>query len=641
MENYFRLERWTALKGQCVDYEFLDGPSLYVIELDAHWKDWGNVIYGFLVQIGPVNNGLGISITPSGKPLSTVTSQSLQILSPIVRLGNGIASTLMPSLDGRRLAIATPLGVYLYDTDTQKQVWFREFENKPGSLAFSPDGSRLAIGMAGSRLPILDTRTGQTAMELTGQEDLHGVWSPDGRYLLTSGGCEQVLVWDTRTGQIAHEVQPVKCNNVTPGNVSAFWSWDGKCIYVTNDSGNVLGYNSSTYQPLADFQPNLTPDMGYFGFVPSPAQNLLAIGNGVSITILDGVTGRTIRTLNPDETNLETPLRDIVWSPNGKYLAADTYYEQFIWDAETGKQIGIMKDYKTPSGLAWMPDGRTIVGLFSTDGKLDAANFITGKVLFGLEGFNNINTGKTLPEWDGSTLLTNDGMQVTRWEISSGQIIEQYPVSQQSPWTDASDVSPDGSRWVAWPGTIRNTASGQELVHIAVKPTTGRDVNAWSPDGTRLVSGNSIGSETTAVWDASTGKILFTLPMEAGGSPFLGALAWSPDGAWISAAGSRMNSGNNDGMIVLWDAQTGAQVHLLTVAMDSERIQSIAWSHDGHLLAAGMYSGRIVLWDMHQFVPIATLNNHVDVVFSLSWSPDDKMLASSSSDGTVIIWKIP
>ena len=97
----------------------------------------------------------------------------------------------------------------------------------------------------------------------------------------------------------------------------------------------------------------------------------------------------------------------------------------------------------------------------------------------------------------------------------------------------------------------------------------------------------------------------------------------------------------DDGVLILWSVDTGERIHILNAGMIGERIMTIAWSHDGRWLAAGMNNGHIVLWDMLALQPVASLDGHAGEVFGLSWSDDSTLLASNSMDGTLLIWKLP
>ncbi len=99
-------------------------------------------------------------------------------------------------------------------------------------------------------------------------------------------------------------------------------------------------------------------------------------------------------------------------------------------------------------------------------------------------------------------------------------------------------------------------------------------------------------------------------------------------------------SGSHNGMILVWDAGTGAPARLLISAMFQNRVQVLAWSPDGKWLAAGLDGGQIVIWDMAAFTPSAILQGHAGGVSALVWSPDGSMLASCAQDGTMLIWKL-
>ena len=68
------------------------------------------------------------------------------------------------------------------------------------SLAFSPDGKRLAAGFNDRVARIFDTATGDELLQLrrhTGTVTSLA-WSPDGRFLATGGYDQHVYVWDSQ-----------------------------------------------------------------------------------------------------------------------------------------------------------------------------------------------------------------------------------------------------------------------------------------------------------------------------------------------------------------------------------------------------------------------------------------------------------
>jgi WD40 repeat protein len=68
---------------------------------------------------------------------------------------------------------------------------------------------------------------------------------------------------------------------------------------------------------------------------------------------------------------------------------------------------------------------------------------------------------------------------------------------------------------------------------------------------------------------------------------------------------------------------------------------SVAFSHDGRLLASASRDGSIILWDVATRTPIGLpLSGHDGWVLSVAFNPDDLYLASGGQDETVILWDV-
>ena len=169
----------------------------------------------------------------------------------------------------------------------------------------------------------------------------------------------------------------------------------------------------------------------------------------------------------------------------------------------------------------------------------------------------------------------------------------------------------------------------REVLNI-LKPRTGVESVAISPDGKRLVSGGGIvkGAAEVTVWDASMGLELGSL---TGHTHPVKGVAFQPTGETIATVG-------NDGQLRIFDAATFAPVG--THSAHSGEANALAFSPDGSILATAGKDRLILLWDTKTWTIRATLEGHLNEVRALAFTADGKRLASSGGGNTVWLWDV-
>ena len=119
------------------------------------------------------------------------------------RLGKGKITEILYSPDGKFLAVAGGIGIWLYDTPTyQEGNLLTDHTSEVESIAFSRDGHMIASGSVDGPITLWDRRTGALTT-FTGHTDI--VWSvifsPDGKTLASGDGNHNILLWDIDTGK--------------------------------------------------------------------------------------------------------------------------------------------------------------------------------------------------------------------------------------------------------------------------------------------------------------------------------------------------------------------------------------------------------------------------------------------------------
>lgn len=147
---------------------------------------------------------------------------------------------------------------------------------------------------------------------------------------------------------------------------------------------------------------------------------------------------------------------------------------------------------------------------------------------------------------------------------------------------------------------------------------------AFSPAGHRLATAGEDGM--LRLWDADSGQLLRAMPGHVGR---VLSLAFSPDGR-------RIVSGGYDCRLRLWDAESG-QV-LRSMQAPTGLVLGVAFSPDGRHVASGIVDGMLRLWDADAGQVLREMSGHGKPVHSVAFSPDGRCLASGGGDGTVRLW---
>ena len=533
------------------------------------------------------------------------------------RILSGVQSVAY-SPDGTRMAIGDDTGrLQVWDAQTSEVLLLWDgHSSQVSSVVYSPDGKTIASGSYDKTVKLWDGLTGTLSHILKGHSDwVHSVvYSPDGKTIVSGNGDATMKVWDGVTGVLLRTLE-----GYSDSINSVVYSPDGKTIASGSNDNTVKVWDGMTGALLRTLEGHSD---SVYSVVYSPDGKTIASGsNDNTVKVWDGVTGALLRTLE----GYSDMVLSVVYSPDGKSIASGSYdYTVKVWDSVTGVLLRTLESHSDEvNSVMYSPDGKSIAS-GSRDSRIKVWDGLTGALLQTLEGNSGwVNSVSYSP--DGMSIVSgnDDTMQV--WDGSTGELLRT--IEEYSDMVRSVAYSSDGMSIVSGNavGTV-NVWDGLtgELLRILEEYSGGVWSVVYSPDGTSIASGHDDGM--VKVWDELTGDLLRTLE---GHSREVRSVVYSPDGKTIA-------SGSGDATVKVWDALTGDL--LRTLEGHSIWVSSVVYSPDGKLITSGSGDTTVKVWDGLTGALLRTLEGHWDRVWSVVYSPDGKTIASGSSDGTIRFW---
>lgn len=586
----------------------------------------------------------------------------------MARFGRGSVSATAVSSDGNMIAVATRIGVWLYNAHNDDFIKLIAVEGTGllSQVTFSPDCTKIAIGDWDGIASVWDIETGEKLATFTQTGYVNSVvFSPDGKFLATGSRDHTTILWDIDT-------------------VSELWTINHK------DSVSSVAF--------------------------SPDGLLLATGSLDSTANLwDVETGEKRRCFTHQKMKVGITLDTgyvetfnnlgiicIAFSPDGKYFATGDHVRGNIegvttlWDIQSGEAVWDFTHEETVTSITFSLDNMYMATRFSK-GDTNVRCISDGTSATFQDGKWGIDKGKVPPNhprglygWlvsfspDGKHLAAvEESSSLKIWDIDSGtnsKTIEQdilqakdltfspeglctgvsRTINNTTFWKEGEQpidfphediistaVSPD-TRFVATGGRDRkvylwdratqellNTLSGHTgpIIHLAFSPdskhlisTGGQEWEIQEKDGIEyaypLEDGNI--DQTAKVWNIETGIEMATLTH----SSTVKSVAFSSENTYIATATVRE--------VYLWDTKTWQK----NVTLETVDVESLAFSPDDPLLAVGG-TGRkpkIQIWNVEKAQLIVELSGHKSDVQDLAFSPDGTLLASGGFDGVIYLW---
>ena len=355
--------------------------------------------------------------------------------------------------------------------------------------------------------------------------------------------------------------------------------------------------------------------------------------------ILSGSDDHTVRVWDTNSGSLVGQMNvgaagtgpvSIAFSPDGQWIVTGNGDKVVqVWNANSlGPAGNPLQHSASVYSVAFSRDSRWI-GTGSSDGSVRVLDRMSGRDV-ALSPSANHGGGTVMsvafsPTADLLAAGSNDGI-VRLWDISKNDEIASWRAYDQSVTSIA--YNPTGDRLLVGlsRGDIQALDGGNLDVIGPAFPAHADQVNtiAFLPDGSRIVTGGA--DDKVRVWDAEDYAPI--------GDPLVGN--HGPVSAVAAIGRTRIVSGSRDGSVRVWDAITG-----LPTPAKQGKIDTVAFSSDGGLVASGGEDGTVKLWNARTWEFIRRLGAPGDPkrqrINALAFSRDGRIV-TGQKDGSVLLW---
>ena len=548
-----------------------------------------------------------------------------------VRLSKGVITDMQLSSDGSKLAIASSVGVRLYDVDTgAENVLLTKNTDLVGSVAFSPNGTQLVYTSGEKKCYVWNLSNKKIITTFNTDESSYKSLKilADEKTLVARTWTDTFLLWDITNGELLDSISPKASKIRIKGS-----DWHRAIDGVVNENGSVT-YAIGNHDGTISIQDGRTHQLIRTLISRTNEDAFLKVGQEQEPSVIvsiprapeneddpkhhpttfrdDGKPFPIQYKLNP-QTSLRAQLdkqpikwiKELKFSPDRRLLVSKSNYNipnwggrsgssgpTELWDAETGEQLG---------AFPWWVDVR-----FSSDSKtialLSDSIFSYGRCdIWDMIDRHQIAEFESIPEvqfsGDGKRLYLrkgksydNQGTVVERprytiWDITSqSEIASVHPIDDQ-------DVLNPNKQLLSNNGSVLVTANDNSTIDVWKTKTdtqmhtlTTGYINkfnalAFSDDGKTFVSGSS---GRIHFWDIENGTLRNTITTKKVG---IQGLTLANDNKTLTTVGF--------GSTIQWDVTTGEQI-----SADNSRIN---W--DATTGSSGFHDGTTIEFSVHAISP--------------------------------------
>jgi WD40 repeat protein len=452
------------------------------------------------------------------------------------------------------------------------------------SVCWNHDSSKIASTSNDKYAKIWDGVTCILLHTLSGHNEcVHCVsWNHDGSKLLSGSFDNTIKIWNSKTGELLKTLE---------GHSSAVhfasWNHDSSRIGSGSDDNTIKIWDGVTGECFKTIESRYVHSV---------------IWNREGNKLLSGSLDNTIKIWNAisgelEETVVQADNYSVTWNRDqSRIVSGSRTGTILVWKGWKGNET---KEVSRITSISeWNPADSKRIASGSNDGAITVWDGKRGELLFHWFGHServvyviwnhdgtriaSASRDKTIKIWDGvsyelrmtleghseecnqvawnhesSRILSVSQSEFLLWDGKTGEKLKTVENTVRSKclisWNHDSC-----KLWIGYlkPGII-TACNGETLLEERQFSLRDDHLNSisWSHDFTKMVSSSKSSDNTIQIWETESGNLLTTI---VGHSHWVKSVFWNHDG-------SKIFSGSEDGIIRIWDGNTGQLLKTETI----------------------------------------------------------------------------